>query len=96
MTLSHAIDVLTYVRENIEQPVNTPLPPSVPTQFPRYYLLTALGWLFEVVGIRRNLKRTKWYISVDLRDDAIITHGYWHPKIIDNIIEVLRKAEDDP
>jgi hypothetical protein len=85
MSVVRAVELLKTVR-NIPQPTNTPLPLSAVLQFPRYYLLIFDGY-FEIRGAKRNLQSTKWYVVFDV--DTVLDHGYWHPKIIDDILAVL-------
>jgi hypothetical protein len=85
MSITRAVELLKAVR-NIPQPTNTPLPLSALLQFPRYYLLHFNGY-FVVKGVKRNLQPTKWFAVFDV--DAVLDRGYWHPKIIDDILAVL-------
>jgi hypothetical protein len=85
MSVSRAIELLKHVRD-IPQPTNTPLPLSALLQFPRYYVVSFDGRLV-VKGVKRNLQPTSWYVVFDV--DAVIDHGYWHPKIIDDLLAVL-------
>jgi hypothetical protein len=86
MTITEAISLLRHAR-NIPQPVKTPLPLSAVLQFPRYYVIVFNGYLLNIEGVRRNLKSTKWYAIFDI--NRVIEYGYWHPKIIDDILAVL-------
>jgi hypothetical protein len=85
MSVVRAVDLLRHVRD-IPQPTNTPLPLSAVLQFPRYYVLQFNGQ-FVIKGVKRNLQPTKWYAVFDV--DRVVDHGYWHPKIIDDILAVL-------
>jgi hypothetical protein len=85
MPVSRAVDLLRHVRD-IPQPINTPLPETALLQLPRYYMLVFNGY-FMVKGVKRNLQSTKWYAVFDV--SSVVDHGYWHPKIIDDILAVL-------
>jgi hypothetical protein len=85
MPITRAVELLKTVR-SIPQPVNTPLPLSAILQYPRYYLISFNGYLV-IKGIRRDLRPTKWHAVFDV--DNVIEHGYWHSKIIDDILSVL-------
>jgi len=89
---ARALELLKAVR-NIPQPVNTPLPLSAVLQLPRYYLVVDNGYV-EIRGVRRSLMTitpTKWYAVFDIFDSAVVEHGYWHSKIIDDILAVLER-----
>ena len=85
MSVIEAVDLLKAVR-NIPQPVNTPLPLTAVLQFPRYYVVQFNGYL-TVRGVKRSLRSLRWYAIFDV--DRVVEHGYWHPKIIDDILAVL-------
>jgi hypothetical protein len=85
MTIARAVALLRHARD-IPQPTNTPLPPSIVLQYPRYYLLRFDGY-FAVKGVKRNMQPTKWYAVFDI--DSVVNHGYWHPSIIDLLLAVL-------
>ncbi len=85
MTVARAVALLRHARD-IPQPTNTPLPPDVSSQFPRYYLIAFNGRLL-VEGVKRDLSPTKCYAVFDI--DSVVEHGYWHPQIINNILAVL-------
>jgi hypothetical protein len=85
MSVARAVSLLCIVRD-IPQPTNTPLPADNKLQFPRYYVLQ-FGGYFAIKGVKRNLKPTKWYAVFDV--DSVVDHGYWHPKIVDDILAVL-------
>jgi plasmid replication initiation protein len=85
MSVARAVELLKTVR-NIPQPVNTPEPADNKLQFPRYYMISFNGRL-TIKGVKRNLQPTKWYAVFDV--DTVVDHGYWHPKIIDDILAVL-------
>jgi hypothetical protein len=85
MSVARAIDLLRHVRD-IPQPTNMPLPLSAILQYPRYYLLKFNGY-FEVRGVKRNLRPTKWFAVFDV--DTVLDHGYWHPSTIDKLLSVL-------
>jgi hypothetical protein len=87
MTRIRAIELLKSVRD-IPQPTSTPLPLSAVLQFPRYYLLH-FNVYFAVKGVKRNLQPTRWFAVFDV--DKVIFHDYWHPIIIDNLIDVLSR-----
>jgi hypothetical protein len=89
MPVSHAVDLLKAVRD-IPQPINIPLPLTALLQFPRYYVLQFDG-LLAIKGVRRNLQPAKWYAIFDV--DRVVDHGYWHPKIITDILAVLEQAK---
>ena len=85
MSVARAIELLRHVRD-IPQPTNTPAPADNKLQFPRYYVLQFNGQ-FVIKGVKRNLQPTKWYAVFDV--DTVLDHGYWHPKIVDDILAVL-------
>ena len=85
MSIAEAVDLLRHVRD-IPQPINIPLPPAALLQFPRYYVLQFDGY-FRVKGVKRNLMSTKWYATFDV--DKVVDHGYWHPRIVDDLLAVL-------
>jgi len=85
MSIARAVELLKTVRD-IPQPTNTPLPLSALLQFPRYYLVEFNVYL-TIRGVKRNLQSTRWYAVFDV--DCVVDHGYWHPKIIDDILRVL-------
>jgi hypothetical protein len=85
MSVVRAVELLKTIR-NIPQPVNTPLPLTAVLQFPRYYVLKFDGFL-TIRGVKRNLQSTRWYAVFDV--DTVVEHGYWHPKIIDDLLAVL-------
>jgi hypothetical protein len=85
MSATRAIELLRHVRD-IPQPTNTPLSPSALLQFPRYYMISFNGRL-TIRGVKRNLQPTRWYAVFDV--NAVLDHGYWHPKIIDDLLAVF-------
>jgi hypothetical protein len=85
MSITRAVELLKTIRD-IPQPTNTPLPLTALLQFPRYYMIVFDGRL-TIKGVKRNLQPTRWHAVFDI--DSVIEHGYWHPKIIDDILAVL-------
>jgi hypothetical protein len=87
MSVTEAAELLRHIRK-VPQPTSTPLPLTAVLQFPRYYLIVAIGGRMVLVeGVRRDLSPTKWYAVFDF--DTVVEHGYWHPSIIDQILAVL-------
>jgi hypothetical protein len=88
LSIERALELLKAVKST-QQPINIPLPEKAILQFPRYYHLHYNSVYFAITGVRRNLQPTRWYIVFDV--DKVLRHGYWHPIIIDYLIDVLSR-----
>jgi len=64
-----------------------------PTSLPRYYLLIyELDGSFSVVGVKYNLERTNWHITITatVTEGVKVTdHGWYHPEIKEILLKVL-------
>ena len=88
------VDIKIDVKKLIEKLEKLPTRVNVPPNFteislPRYYLITLIITnddyeVVDIIGVRSYLGYTKWSFN----------NGYWHPWVIDKIIENLKKVSE--
>ncbi len=98
LRISEAVELLKIAKE-IQQPTNTPKPVVSYSDYlsvvPRQYIIAveAKKQVKVIIrGVRRKglfLTPSRWYIVFDPVNKSVIKHGYWHPKIVNEILDAL-------